>query len=237
LLRRSVPRNDNPFVIASAAKQSPGRNSGVTTVRVVVKRTAAVFAAITWSAVVFAVLVGCAPSPKPPFDLAQLTPEKVLDVVEWLGSLDLSQPDPVMTGLRLNPEFQRRTANLNGHEVPNIVQVYFGPMLNGSKTTLDYAIYDPQGKAAHERDGGITRAVLQWRLRPQGDFHSFETCVRVKDLRDRFGSPVDQFIITDGGGLGFRFRVSSVGGWRTYTSGYEDPDGCIDTLPIRQTDR
>jgi hypothetical protein len=185
----------------------------------------------------FAWLVACAPIPKPPFDVTHLTPDKVLDVVEWLGSLDLSEPDPVMQGLHLTPEFKSYTANRNGQEIPNIVQVYSGPMRNGSKTTLNYAIYDPHGVAADQRDGGMTRAVLQWRLRPQGEFHSVETCVRVQDLRNRFGSPVDRFVITDGGGIGFVFRVSSLGGWRTYTAGYEDPDGCIDTLPVRQKNR
>ena len=80
-------------------------------------------ARLTWSTAVFAGLVACAPIPKPPFDLTHLTPEKVLDVVEWLGSLDLSEPDPVMQGLHLTPEFKSYTANRNGQEIPNIVQV------------------------------------------------------------------------------------------------------------------
>ena len=196
---------------------------------------------LTWSTAVFGVLVGCAPIPEPPFDLARLTPEKVLDVVEWLGSLDLSQPDPVIAGLRLTPEFKRYTADLNGQEIPNIVEVYLGPMLNGPKTTLSYDIYDPNGVAAHQREGGITRAFLQWDLHAHlhgpGDFNSLETCVRVQDLRIRFGSPVNSTVVPDGGGTSFGFQVSSLRGWRTYTAGLEGPDGCINTLPVRQTDR
>ena len=168
--------------------------------------------------------------------LSHLTSERVLDVVEWFGSLRPKSTRAGYEGLRLTPEFKSYTANRNGQEIPNIVQVYSGPMRNRIEDTLDYDIYDPQGIAAHERDGGVTRA-LQWRLRPQGDFYSFETCVRVQDLRNRFGSPVDQFVITDGSGIGFRFRVSSLGGWRTYIAGYESPGGCIDILPVRQTDR
>ncbi|HEX3536674.1 MAG TPA: hypothetical protein VHU15_07895 [Stellaceae bacterium] len=190
------------------------------------------FCAPTWITAGFAMLVACAPIPQPPFDLTRLTPEKVLDVIEWLGSLDLSQPDPVMDGLHLTPEFKPYAANMNG-----VVRVYFGPMRNGSKTLFDYAIYDLHGVAAKQREGGTTRAFLRWDLRPQGDFYSAETCVRVQDFQRRFGAPVEKDLIPDGGGTSFLFRVSSRGGWRTYTAGYEAPEGCIHVVPIRQTDR
>jgi hypothetical protein len=191
------------------------------------------------SALVFGLLLGCVPTPKPPFDLSRLTPEKALDVIEWLGSLDLSQPEPVIQGLRLNLEFKKRTANLNGHNMPEVEEVYSGPVLNGSKTTLDYYVYDPRASAAAREPwlGGITRAFLRWNLFPLGHYSSVETCVRVQHLRNRFGSPVSEIVVPDGGGKSFQFYVRSLGTWRTYTAGLEDAAGCIHTLPVRQTDR
>jgi hypothetical protein len=192
---------------------------------------------LIWSAAALAVLTACAPPPKPPFDLAHLTPGKVLDVIEWLGSLDLSRPEPVMEGLHLTPELKSQVANLNGREVLNITKIYLDSMGNGSKTTFDYAIYDPRGPAAHGRRGEIIRAFIRWDLRSEGTYVHPVTCVRVQDLQKRFGSPVNKTVIPDFGGASFEFRVSSQGGWQTYTAGYEGPDGCINTLTIRQTDR
>lgn len=184
---------------------------------------------LTLSTAVLVWLVACAPASKPPFDLSRRTPEKVLDVIEWLGSLDLSRPDPVMEGLRLTPELQRRSSD--------VLQIYSGPMRNGSNTRLDYYIYDPNGAVAREH-GGITRAFLRWMLRSEGIyFRSVEACVHLQDLRNRFGSPLTGVPIPDGGGISFLFHVSSWGGWQTYTAGSEGPGGdCIDTLSVRQTD-
>lgn len=181
-----------------------------------------------------ALLAACTTSPAPPFDLSESSPEKVLDMVDWLGSLDdLTQASVVTTGLGLAPNPKNAFLQKNGVSVPNATYILeLVPITPGSPARINYALFDPRGVAAHWPFGpeSITRATL--------DLYSLPVCITKNAVDRRFGSPVKQFLITDGGGRRYEWRIGHWwASWRTYMATNFVPDddrGCATYLSIWQ---
>ncbi len=182
-------------------------------------------------------LAACTTPPTPPFHLTELQPDKVLDVVEWLGSLhDLTQTAIVTAGLGLAPNPKTVFAKKNGVSVPNATFILDSvPITSGSQARINYTLLDLRGAAAHEPFGppdSVTRATLDMHFYPS------PICITKSMVDRRFGSPVKQFLITDGGGRRYEWRIGHWwSSWHTFMATNFVPDddhGCATYLSIWQ---
>ena len=178
--------------------------------------------------VVLATTAACTAAPKPPFDLVgTLQPAQVLDMVEWLGSVqNLSDTVVVTAGLGVVPNPTTDFLDLGGEKTPiRTLVLWYVPIRPGSKTEVAYSVPDPRGAGALKAflarvglspspkniyQGGIIRADITIKL----DIR--ESCVHWSDVNNRFGNPIDFGIMTDGGGYVYTWLAGASGRWRTY---------------------
>ena len=160
------------------------------------------------------VLSACVAAPEPPFDLTNPQPTKVLDVVQWLGSLnDLSQVKTVIDGLDLGSES-------TGH-------IGFS-----SATDASYQIYNTSYLDLRDRSKKIDlRAEVKVLL------DRSKTCLRYEDFQRRFSKPVSSILIPDLFWTSYSWLIGSTGRWHTYVSAEFDENDkhfCLHELYIWQ---
>jgi len=149
---------------------------------------------------------------------------KILKLIEWVRAADdlAAMSDALPNALGLSKASRIYYTEVDGKQVKDWTDYLLkAPIWPGAQSTMDYTVPEPNAPAGH------------WRADIRLYLNSSEACVQMGDMVSRFGEPTDTYIVTDGGGRSYEWKLREKP-WKTVVGGYFGPNnkGCGDLTII-----